>query len=246
MILVRAPIEVLRLYAEDIGFLMKLDPEETEKLCATGIPSHDIAPIKINHDPQVSRYTPYEHIYVRYSTKVPESLYWRNPNSPYKHPFGVNQRLRLLATLMEMKPKWGGENLKMRRYIANGRILGYFPLHEPEEIRELSKVWLKWKVMPWNQPFHAIKGKLSMLIKLLQCFRIERMLFLLSSHVSLTCSHSLITHHLNFLSRLFRRENRAVFRVYGTLYPLVNRTCDPWINSSNLLFFLLPFIKNGV
>ena len=157
VILVRAPIEVLRLYAEDIQYQMKLNPEVMAKMCAQGFPEHDIKPIAINQDAKVSKYSPYEHVYQRYSSRVPEELYWRPANSPYSHPFGVKERLRLLATLMEMKPKWGGENLKMRRYIANGKVLGYFPLHQPEELRALSKVWLHWKVMPWTQPFYAIK-----------------------------------------------------------------------------------------
>lgn len=157
VLLVRAPIDVLRLYAEDIGYQMKLDPDVMAKMCASGLPEFDIKPITINQDPNVSKYNPYEHVYQRYSSRVPEELYWRPANSLYAHPFEAKERLRLLATLMEMKPKWGGENLKMRRYIAMGKVLGYFPLHQPEELRALSKIWLHWKVMPWNQPFYAIK-----------------------------------------------------------------------------------------
>jgi len=157
VLLVRAPIDVLRLYAEDIGYQMKLDPDVMAKMCKSGLPEFDVKPITINQDPKVSKYNPYEHVYQRYSSRVPEELYWRPPNSPYAHPFEAKERLRLLATLMEMKPKWGGENLKMRRYIAMGKVLGYFPLHQPEELRALSKIWLHWKVLPWNQPFYAIK-----------------------------------------------------------------------------------------
>ena len=97
VLLVRAPIDVLRLYAEDIGYQMKLDPEVMAKMCNTGLPEFYIKPITINQDPKVSKYAPYEHVYQRYSSRVPEELYWRPPNSPYSHPFGVKERLRLLA-----------------------------------------------------------------------------------------------------------------------------------------------------
>jgi hypothetical protein len=52
--------------------------------------------------------------------------------------------------------RYGGENIKIRRYIMRGDILGFLPLHEPDELECLGDVWLQWRVMPWNQPFLAI------------------------------------------------------------------------------------------
>jgi hypothetical protein len=193
VILIRAPEDLLRRYADETNFRMKADPETLEKLMSAGDAEEGIAPVIIPHDPDEARYPPYEMIYLRYSIKVPDNLYKKAKGG--KSPFSKSVRVRLLTTLIERKPKWGGENIKIRRYvllfycllypafsdrhdtsltiifllppslppllycryIAAGKILAYFPLHEPEKIEVLSRLWLHWKVMPWAQPFYNIK-----------------------------------------------------------------------------------------
>jgi hypothetical protein len=104
VVLIRAPTDTLRNYADDINYKMKLDPAVMSKMCKDGIPKHDIGPISINHDPEVCTYEPFEYIYYKYSTRVPEELYYRpsDGSHPYSHPFGVKERLRLIATMLGM------------------------------------------------------------------------------------------------------------------------------------------------
>lgn len=155
VILIRAPENLLRVYADEVNFKMKADPNVLEKLLAAGDSEEGIAPIAINHVPEEARYHPYEMIYLRYSVKVPDELYKKGRDG--KNPFTSSVRKRLLGQLIQAKPKWGGENIKIARYIKAGKIVAYFPLHEPEKVEVLSRLWLDWSILPWAQPFYNIK-----------------------------------------------------------------------------------------
>ena len=96
------------------------------------------------------------------------------------HPFRESIRLKLLALLIQSKPKprvvmdpatglpvidpktgkkkeASGENLKLQRYLRSGWVLGFFPLHNREVTTELGIEWLRYNAMPWEQPLFAIK-----------------------------------------------------------------------------------------
>ena len=45
---------------------MLLDPVLLEAKCKEGDVEHNIAPIAIGHDPHITKFGPYEHIYARY------------------------------------------------------------------------------------------------------------------------------------------------------------------------------------
>ena len=66
-------------------------------------------------------------------------------------------RLKLLNLIIQSKPSENSENLKISRYLRNKWILGYFPLHNQDVMRELGGEWLRPKAMPWEQPLFAIK-----------------------------------------------------------------------------------------
>ncbi len=83
ILLLRVPIDVLRNYADDINYQMKLDPVVLERMCKTGLPQHEIGPIEINHDPKICKYKPYDFVYYKYSVRVPEELYYRPAVCPY-------------------------------------------------------------------------------------------------------------------------------------------------------------------
>ncbi len=155
VLLIRAPENLLRIYADEINFKMKADPQVLEKIMAAGDSDEGIAPVTIAHDPEEAKYPPYEMIYLRYSTHVADELYKKSKGG--KSPFSSSIRKRLIGLLIEAKPKWGGENIKIQRYIRTKKIVAYFPLHEPEKIEVLARLWLDWSVMPWAQPFYNIK-----------------------------------------------------------------------------------------
>jgi anoctamin-10/anoctamin-7 len=156
-VLMRCPLDVIRNYADDINFKMLLDPVKVQEACAAGDAEEQIAPFKIAHDPTVCPYYPYEVIYAKYSKQVPEEMYYRDPVHGEIDPFNNAIRARLVAIMVNSKPKFAGEALKIARRIASGKILAFYPLHMPNELEKLKSVWLSWRVTPWNQPFHAIK-----------------------------------------------------------------------------------------
>lgn len=49
-----------------MNFKMLLDPAILEAKCKEGDLEHNIAPILIGHDPNITIFEPYEHIYARY------------------------------------------------------------------------------------------------------------------------------------------------------------------------------------
>jgi len=156
IVLIRAPIEVLRFFADDSNYRLLLDENVLEALARRGDKERNIAPIEIPHMEDVVRYRPYELIFGKYSSNVTEDLYARPAGAG--DPFGDIVRLKLVARIIEARPPGGGENLKMRRYVNCGRMLACFPLHDRAKLRALEHVWLDHLTFPWRQPFHSISN----------------------------------------------------------------------------------------
>ena len=156
IVLIRPTDNVVRLFADELDFKMKTNAAVLEKLLAAGDPESKIEPITIRDEPKIAGYKPYEMIYFPYSTQVPDEVY-KNTDRVSGTPFSHSVKARLTGLLLETKPKWGGENIKVVRYISQGKILGFFPLHEPDKLSKLHRVWLACSVVPWTQPFHHIK-----------------------------------------------------------------------------------------
>lgn len=154
-VLLRMPIQFIRAFAEEMDFKMLLDRKVLEDVAKSGNAERGVGPIDISHRPELVKYEPYELIFTKYSSLVRESLYWREEGD--LHPFRHQIRLKIAATILQSKPKTGGENLKIRRYMRNGWLKACFCLHNSEKISEFNKTWLPWNVLPWNQPFDSIK-----------------------------------------------------------------------------------------
>jgi hypothetical protein len=65
-VLVRFALSKLTLFADSQNYKMLLDPVLLEAKCKEGDVEHNIAPIEIGHDPHITKFGPYEHIYARY------------------------------------------------------------------------------------------------------------------------------------------------------------------------------------
>lgn len=81
------------------------------------------------HVPKYVKYYPYEHIYCKYTMSVPESLYYRDKQLD-DSPFNEMTRLKLNTELLQMRPQnpdgSDTENLKIKRYIRKGYLIGCF------------------------------------------------------------------------------------------------------------------------
>lgn len=98
MALLRAPIEKLRAFADKIDFQMLLDPVEVESQLASGDAEKNIAPVHIPHYSDITRYSPFEYIYGKYSRNVDERIYWKEVD--LNHPFREIVRLKLSTLIM--------------------------------------------------------------------------------------------------------------------------------------------------
>jgi hypothetical protein len=163
-VLMRCPLEVIRKYADDINFKMMLSPPKLAAACAKGNKEKNIKPFTIRHDPNECIYHPTEAIYAPYSLNVEEDLYYRDTHHGQSDPFSNPIRARLVATMLYARPSFRDEPdkipeaMKFEKRIAEGELLGYYPLHLPNDLAKLQEVWLNWRVLPWNQPFKAIKN----------------------------------------------------------------------------------------
>ena len=155
-VLIRIPLGLLTSYADTNNLKMLADEAVLERMARAGDPEHNIAPIDIAHMPSVIQYRPYQYVYLKYSQRVDQSLYFKEEGDP--SPFSRDViRLKLLALIMESRPHTGGENLKLKRYVKYSRILGIFPLHDAAKRQELKHLWFLSFSWPWRAPFNQIK-----------------------------------------------------------------------------------------
>ena len=155
-VLIRASLENLRDYADSTNYPLLLDSKKLEESCLAGNESKNIKPFKLNSSKEFSRYNAYEYIYAPYSRNVNESIYAHDNNST--DPFKELIRLKIIALIVESKPKVHGEPLKIRRYInKNKSLLGFFPLHNRIKTESLLKKVMPRSVMPWMLPFDELK-----------------------------------------------------------------------------------------
>ena len=153
IVLIRTPLEKMRAYADNIDFLMKLDPVVIKDIIEKGDAEHGIAPVEIQDIPEITSLKPYEQIYGKYSRNVDERIYWKEEGMT--HPFRDLIRLKLTALILESRPSNGKENLKIRRYIRSGGLKACFPLHNRAKTENLGVEWMKFPFKA--QPLYEIK-----------------------------------------------------------------------------------------
>eukprot|EP01031_Cornospumella_fuschlensis_P027354 gene27354-33040_t len=153
ILLLRAPLEKLRAYADQIDFVMLLDPEQIKKQLEEGDAESKIAPVTISHMEEISPYEPYDYIYAKFSRNINEILYWREDDA--ETPFREMIRLKLCALILESRSHGRKEALKIRRYIRSGWMKAVFPLHNKVRTELLS---MKWSRFPFQRiPLDDVK-----------------------------------------------------------------------------------------
>lgn len=160
-VLIRAPLQKLRDFADFIDFEMCLDEQNCKAQLERGNSSKGIKPIIIPHRPEFTSLRPHQNIYAKYSNNVDESLYWRETR--YDNPFRKSIRLKLSTLLLESRPPGGGEPLQIEKDIYNGYLKACFPLHSKSAMKNISHQWLTY---PFNNLPIEVKI-LNCLIKLL-------------------------------------------------------------------------------
>jgi hypothetical protein len=143
-VLVRTPLEKLRAFADKVDFKLQMNAVEVQRKLEAGSPEAGIAPVFIEHRPDVTHLAPFDHIYCKYSRAADESLYQRFDG--FRHPFSDINRLKLAALILESKPPDGSQNLKIRRYLRNGWLRACYPLHDKKKAELLMSEWRNYPV----------------------------------------------------------------------------------------------------
>ncbi len=150
-VLVRAPLEKLRAFADNIDYSMLLEEKMIEECMKAGNAEENIKPVEIVHRPEITHYRPYERIYGRYSRNVPETIYFHEEGED--NPFRELVKLKLTGMIMESRPADGSQNFKIQRYLKKKSLLGCFPLHNRMKTSIIQKHWEKYprKSLPINE-----------------------------------------------------------------------------------------------
>jgi hypothetical protein len=154
-VLLRASLDKLESFAEEISYKMLCDPLQLEKNLR----------ISIADNKEITSYSPYESIYVPY-IKAAKHIFWKPKYM--SHPFrsSVRQKLSgliidrahdydIIADTVEGQQRTLG-SLRIKKNIFKGHILAFFPLHNPPIRESLATDWLSWN-LPWELPFYQIK-----------------------------------------------------------------------------------------
>jgi hypothetical protein len=145
-ILVRTPLEKVKAFADKIDYVLKLDPEVIQNMLEAGSVEDGIAPVFIDHRPDITSLTPFEHIYGKYNRLLPDNIYWREPGAP--HPFRDIVRLKVCALLLQSRLDDGSPNLRIQKYLRKKWMLGCFALHDRTKTRALGVEWTRYPRSP--------------------------------------------------------------------------------------------------
>jgi hypothetical protein len=124
-------------------------------MCEAGFPESNIAPIDITDDDKYSTIKPYQYIYGKYDTSLPEDLYKRPKH--LENPFRPTIRLKLIYYMMQAPSAKGGGGLKLDKMLAKNKMLAMYPMHNERKIKKLMDTWVEGCSLPWNQPIGNIK-----------------------------------------------------------------------------------------
>lgn len=156
-VLIQASKQKLRTFAKKVKFIMELDEEKLQLVCENGNKEFNIKPFKIADRPDIVHYRPYEQIWMNYSDKIDESIYWREEGE--EHPFGQNTaRLKLIAMMIQTPVKGAQfDNINIRKSLKYRTIRGLYPLHRHSKLNNLKQKWLKIYFAPWQAPCDEVK-----------------------------------------------------------------------------------------
>ena len=167
---VKVPTDVLKHFAASQFFSMILDPCVIRRECSSGDRENNIDSIYINQDKEYSPIVAFDYIYARYSSRVQQELYW-HPTTESTHdnddstenpdlysdeyfrsrdvasPFRELVRLQLIGMLVESRQSGETGALTMHKYLAEGKILSCFALHDRHKSSYIMDQWFNWKIV---------------------------------------------------------------------------------------------------
>lgn len=156
---IRCPYTRLQKEADRVNYRLCLDSATVANLLRIGNGSGPVEkhwkPIDVPSTSLETTIPPYEYIYADFQPELQEkALFKRWPNGSI---FRGVDRLKLIATIIAARQNDGGCDLDVYRLIRDKCMIGFFPLHDAVELRELEDKWLRMCQAPWKQRVDDVK-----------------------------------------------------------------------------------------
>ncbi len=161
---IRADLKRVMFQADIENMKVLLDEDELMQVTQKGFRGVindkviQVKPFLISRGEEHTSIRPYQYIYAPFDYddyKINPNLYAKLPENNGKVISEV-LRLKLIDRIITGSGI-GCCNFQIKRLMSEGKILGYFPLHKDEKLKELADKWLDWGQLPWKQPNGIIK-----------------------------------------------------------------------------------------
>lgn len=154
--LVRPPLDKVKLFADMNEYYLLADSKILKETC-------DAQKLEFANDrPDITRYDPYEHIYLKYEQEDEfQRLYYIAAEETT--PFSDTMRVRILKHIFDTTLDQGGIFLQLERMAKrqDGKmkeLKAIFPLHDKNKLFNLRCEWFsKRYILPWQKPFQMIR-----------------------------------------------------------------------------------------
>ncbi|KAF0686061.1 Aste57867_22123 [Aphanomyces stellatus] len=153
---IRASLERLCKEADRIDLKLEFDADELKRTAEAGYPDRGIAPIRISDDPKLTHRKAYDNIFAKYDMEPRlQPLYKKYGHK--KIPFRGVDRIKLILSIIGASASDGGCHLNTTTLIMKKCLVAAYALHSEEEQVAVTKKWINWSSLPWQQPYRAIK-----------------------------------------------------------------------------------------
>ena len=167
-VLINATEDILKQFADKVDYELQLDAAVAERMMVAGSKKKQIAPVEINHFPDVTKMRPYDYIYGKFDELLDESLFKKSGEEG--ELFGDATKLKLIYAMVEGPPRLGGCGLPIKQLIKSEALLAFYPLHYAEMATVIKDKMSGWFTMPWNMPYTSIKKYFGEKVALYFCF----------------------------------------------------------------------------
>lgn len=156
-VLLRVEEAVMKTFAKTNSNKYLADKAQLTEQAKIGWAGKGIQPLKIETDLGITRYDPFEFIYLRYTTEEEfQHLYSKNNGSIFTEV----ERISIIYSILTGQHEYGGCQLRFGPLIKNEIILAVFSLHDRAALQELKNKFHgpTAVLVPWAQPYEAIES----------------------------------------------------------------------------------------
>lgn len=161
---VRAPLEVLKKFADQIDYQMCLNPQKLRSRLEVGSfhtgeggkKDWSWLPVRLVDPANMSPYEHTEYIYGKYDQAADLQDVYKSQDGTI---FRNIDRIKLMTIMLETPRNKNGCGVSLRKMTFGKKkaVLAQFPLHSYQNLTELKRQWLVLLEWPMKQPFDLIR-----------------------------------------------------------------------------------------